>query len=162
MIEYAYQIEGECPESLKKMDREAEGVLWGDRTNASFNLLELKDGYTKSGSWLEEDCVRTRLGEPTITLRLARITGDKLLPWCQDENPTRAWALSEIRLRTDWLTGVDISRNWQTTIDRIRKDWPKWQRNTLIAPVDDQGQLLLENLPQPLRYGDFGLERGAV
>ena len=131
-----------------------------DRSNASFNLLGLTEGYARAGSWLEEDCVRTRLGEETMTIRLARICDQKLLPW-QDREPneTRAWALSEVSLNARWLAGAKIAANWREVVERIRASWPKWQKDILIAPVDENGRLLLDSIAQPLAYGKNGLEK---
>ena len=161
LIEYVYGTE-EAPEALQPYDIEYEGQSWGDRTNASFNLLRRDEGYCRAGSWLEEDAVRTRLGEPTQTIRLACINDDKLKPWCEADSETRAWALSEISVREKWLQGVEIAPQWHEAAKAIREGWPKWQRKILIAPVDKSGALLLENTDgqsASLRYDKNGLEK---
>ncbi len=163
MIEYVYADlqEAESPAVLKPKDEEAEGAIWGDRSSASFNLLQLKDGYVSAGSWLEEDAVHTRLGEPTRTIRLARIEGDALRPLCEDAKGKSSWPLSEISVPEKWLVGADISPQWAGAIEQIRQSWPKWQRGLLITPLDENGNLLLDYPAglQPLHYDENGLKR---
>ncbi len=60
--------------------------------------LKLDFGYRKGATeWLDDLHTPTRLGEPTVTLRLARRTANGLEPWHADlEEP---WEQSEIRVR---------------------------------------------------------------
>ena len=152
------------PAAFKDMENEAEGQTWGDRSNADFNLLDLNEGYARAGSWLEENAVRTRLGEKTRTIRLARIRQGRLAPWCAEEDEYRAWALSEISLRACWLKNADISARWQEEAKAISQSWPKWQRDLLIAPVSEDGDLVLSlsGRKTRLRYGENGLEKYTV
>ncbi len=162
LIEYVYgdPPAQDTPKDLRDFDGEAEGNHWGDRSNASFNLLSLNDGYSKAGSWLEEDAVRTRLGEPTKTIRLACIDGDRLVPLCKNDNNKPCWPLSEISIACKWLDGAETASSWRTAANAASKDWPKWQQTKiLIAPVDNTGTLLLDKLKTPLTYGPNGLER---
>ncbi len=163
MIEYVYAPvgEAECPPALQQMDEEHEGQQWGDRATAQFNLLNLHDGYASAGNWLEENILRTRLGEPTTTIRLARIDNGQLVPWCAADSETRAWALSEISVRETWLRGAETAAVWRRQVEEIRQKWPAWQRKMLVAPVDAEGRLLLEGASCALIIDEFGLQRQA-
>jgi len=62
------------------------------------NALRLGGGYGLTGqTWLDDVSAPTRLGEPTITLRLARWDGNTLTPWRNDDRS--GWAMSECRIR---------------------------------------------------------------
>ncbi len=142
----------QTPTPLMQKENEAYGCEMGMRSSAGFTLLELKDGYCNKGSWLNEALVQTRLGEPTVTLRLARIEGGAIVPFCDlaadkggnARGTARAWALSELSIRQTWLHGADVANQWRDAIDTHRVSWPKWQRDMLVAIVNDDGRLLLD------------------
>jgi CRISPR-associated endonuclease/helicase Cas3 len=169
MIEYVYgdSKKAGMPGALAQYDLEGSGKDSGDRTMAGFNLLNLAEGYSKHGSWYEaeETLIPTRLGEPTQTIRLARIENERLAPLCEDNKGRPCWPLSEISVRTKWLEGAQTAPRWHAAAEAIKKDWPKWQQKMLIAPVGKSGALLLESLDSqstPLTYGKNGLEKTAT
>jgi CRISPR-associated endonuclease/helicase Cas3 len=114
----------EIPPSLEEVENEALGVRSGERTQAHYNTLDFQKGYDWDGmKWERETRVKTRLGEETITLRLARVDAGRVVPWISTEegDPRRAWALSEVSLRKSRCSGVLVlnpidNERWQGTV----------------------------------------------
>ncbi|MGE4297272.1 MAG: CRISPR-associated helicase Cas3' [Desulfovibrionaceae bacterium] len=103
---YGPDAEAAMPEALAAVHRQAEGNARGGGDMARFTALPLGLGYTRTAThWLPEAYAPTRLGERTVTLRLARWDGQTLRPWAKapDGSPLpdrwRAWRLSEISVR---------------------------------------------------------------
>jgi CRISPR-associated endonuclease/helicase Cas3 len=66
---------------------------------ARLSALRIGDGYTgRFQGWLPDTQILTRLGEPQITVRLARLEGDRVVPWVANPEMWRAWALSEVKV----------------------------------------------------------------
>ena len=147
LIECVYANEY-VPPALEKKQREDEGKEIGSRSLGRFNVVDLKEGYgilptNLSGT---ED-IGTRLGEETVTLRLARIEEGHLVPWCAtpDDDLNRAWALSEIRVRGKFLAGASPPPENQALQENAKSDWPEWERcEILIAVVEPDGRVRLE------------------
>ena len=83
---------------------------------AAHNALTLELGYTASGNrWPDDEDAPTRLGEPTVTLRLCRVEGDRLIPW-DTSGPVRLrWARSDVTVRQAMVASVDsgwVSERW--------------------------------------------------
>lgn len=88
------------PAALGAAVDQAEGKAMAARSTAQLAALAFDAGYTTTGQpWLDEARALTRLGEPTVTLRLARRQGDRLVPWIDDAEPRVAWSLSEVSVR---------------------------------------------------------------
>lgn len=168
LLEYVYSDppSTDTPSCLEEYDAEAEGNEWGDSSMAKINILKLEKGYTLQGKWQDDEPTPTRLGEPTQTVRLAKInTQNQLEPYFQSkQSPHHSWALSEVSIRSSKLHGLQPCATWQAAIDATLKTWPKSQRFHLLVPVDNQG-LLLFDYPNAeskrLVYGPSGLEETA-
>jgi CRISPR-associated endonuclease/helicase Cas3 len=86
------------PATLDRTVCEVEGGWRADVSLAELNTIKAGDGYGGGfGSWTDRDDARTRLGEPTVTLRLARWDGSRLHPMI--DAPPNPWALSEVSVR---------------------------------------------------------------
>lgn len=84
------------PAALKAVSAEADAKRQAERAIAQLNVLKFKTFSRQGGAWDSEIRTPTRLGEETVTLRLARWEEGVLTPWCADPDPDRAWRLSEI------------------------------------------------------------------
>jgi CRISPR-associated endonuclease/helicase Cas3 len=114
------------PPGLEIAENKALGKDSGDRTLAGYKLLELEAGYDWAGTkWERETKVETRLGEDTITLRLARLEGERIVPWIAVENNDyrRAWALSEVSVRRALCSGDANPSELQARIEAAKRDW---------------------------------------
>ena len=81
----------------EKKDLRAEGQDAADKSLASLNTLEVRQGYGGGFPAWRED-TPTRLGRETTVLRLARWDGERLRPWAKGDGAA-AWHLSEVRVR---------------------------------------------------------------
>ncbi len=95
----------EPPASLQTTAGAVEGERRADASLAELNAANLELGYgCTSGSWTDAEDARTRLGEPTVTLRLALWDGERLRPLCNaGPNP---WAMSEVSVRRSQVAEV--------------------------------------------------------
>jgi CRISPR-associated endonuclease/helicase Cas3 len=67
--------------------------------------LYLDSGYeVTSMHWREDESTPTRLGEPTTTVRLARIMDGQLVPWAQGD-ADHLWELSQVTVRAASING---------------------------------------------------------
>jgi CRISPR-associated endonuclease/helicase Cas3 len=68
-------------------------------------VIKLGVGYLREGGdWPDEAFTPTRLGEPTVLVRLAREVPNGFAPWA-DEDERPRWAMSEVRIARRWLAG---------------------------------------------------------
>jgi CRISPR-associated endonuclease/helicase Cas3 len=83
------------PETLERSTRNYDGRALAEQALASLNSLRLAQAYSTPGTaWLDDHSARTRLGEETVTLRLAREEAGVLLPIAE-----RSWLLSDLSVR---------------------------------------------------------------
>ena len=156
LIEYVYDVYAneDVPPALERKQCQDEGKEMGSRSLGRFNVVNLQDGYGILPTELSgtED-IGTRLGEPTVTLRLARLEEGRLVPWCAapDDDPTKAWALSEIRVRERFLGGALPPPKDQALQEQAKSDWPKWEREILIAVVEG-GRVRLKGTENDFAY----------
>ena len=101
LIEGVYASD-EVPDSLYSIVQEAEGAEAGNAATAQYATLKVGHGYDAAATpWLSELRVPTRLGEEQTAVRLARVLPHgELVPWAQARPEWRAWALSEVRIRS--------------------------------------------------------------
>lgn len=127
LIEGVYDEEAQTriPEVLQQLTLQAQGVGRSQHGMADFNRLKLQKGYTQlSGHWDEEIHISTRLGEDSVTVALARVIEDELIPYA--DGSRHPWTLSQISLpKTDWeQTQRKIDAHWQSKIDKLKTDEP--------------------------------------
>ncbi|WP_317705396.1 CRISPR-associated helicase Cas3' [Methylomarinovum caldicuralii] len=101
LIEGVYDTDPfeDFPEALQAKALEADGLYRGKSSIAEDKALPLEQGYRLEGPWLDEDIAPTRLGEPTTTVWLARLTEGRLLPLHSDSAAPEVWLESSLILR---------------------------------------------------------------
>jgi len=88
-----------APPSLERRSIQAEGRTMSQTSVAQMATVRLDTGYLRTGNdWSSEARTPTRLGEPTITLRLARLDGPVPRAWNTDLPPHLHWPLSQLSL----------------------------------------------------------------
>lgn len=99
LIEGVYGEDAEAlPAGLEPNSGTAEGKTMADRSIGRFNALPLEKGYMADDMEYWDDIIApTRLGEPSVRVRLARWHEGRLAPWRPDDR--HAWAMSEVSLR---------------------------------------------------------------
>ncbi|MEA3277193.1 MAG: CRISPR-associated helicase Cas3' [Pseudomonadota bacterium] len=139
MIESVYAEDGyeRIPPALQGVTDAAEGACKADKGTARSNLLSFDQGYDPTGmDWPDEDAqvdITTRLGEKTVRLRLAKISGGNLTSWAvADENIE--WTLSELTVPRRLLTKE--SYRYAGLIKQAREKMPDQGRYCLIVPFE--------------------------
>lgn len=101
MIETVYGKDAGAliPVALRGNFDAEDGRAYGERGQADLNLLDFKGGYAADHrGWSDDVDTPTRLGEAQTTFRLAFWRNGALLPYVNDEDELRAWALSEVSI----------------------------------------------------------------
>jgi len=132
--------DAQVPPPLQAAEQERIGRNASERAQAQNNLADAMQPYGQHqmGKVFDDLSFPTRLGQPQITLRLARRVGDRLVPWAYEGR--FGWALSEVsisRVRYEKLGGIDQTDD---AIQAAKTNWPKWMQDKIVlAPVDDAG-----------------------
>jgi CRISPR-associated endonuclease/helicase Cas3 len=146
LVEAAYGGDQQpIPSSLEKAELDAMGARSGERTLASFHVLDFQKGYDWDGvKWERDTRIKTRLGEETITFRLARIDDGKIVPWAPVEanDWRRAWALSEVTLRQSQCAGSDNPAELQALVEAVKRYWTLSEKEipvVVLKEIAEQG-----------------------
>ena len=137
---FGEMAEESIPDGLLERSMEAVGQNWANIGVAELNALNLDEGYSASSSnrWWDEARTPTRLGEPTITVHLARWDGDRLQPWV--EGSEQAWQRSAVQIRTAHIAEeADVEKPLQAAVVSCREQLPaegKWSVLLPLAHVD--------------------------
>lgn len=108
-IEAVFGDESEklIPATLRISAAEVRGTESADASFAAENALKLNPGYTATGEgWKDDVRTPTRLGEPSVTLRLARLDDERVTPWADCPDPRIAWDLSQVNVRESQVTAA--------------------------------------------------------
>ena len=93
------------PQALDRTVCQVEGQWRADASIAEGNAIQVFSGYGDDFSpWTDHEDTRTRLGEPTVRLRLALWDGERLRPLA--EAGPHPWRLSEVALRRSMVCGI--------------------------------------------------------
>ena len=96
LIEGVFGDEAEIPEGLQANANQAEGKGYADASEAQQNTVKLATGYERAGiDWWSEAKTPSRLGEPSMSVLLARWDGNQLRPWVAGKH---GWAYSSLRV----------------------------------------------------------------
>ncbi len=101
---FAPASQAAIPTELREVEEEQMGDDLARRAIAQGWLLQPRAAYGKQYLLWDED-VATRLDADTVTLRLARWQGGRLLPWAREADPQAAWELSEVNVRATRVAG---------------------------------------------------------
>jgi CRISPR-associated endonuclease/helicase Cas3 len=149
MIEAVYAKDGESvPEPLKAAEQLGLGKSSAEGTLGAFNVVKLREGYGALPPDLRQDeDIGTRLGDPTITLRLARRNEERLVPWFDRKGtpPHVAWALSEVTVRRALWSNARLPAADEGLRRALMRDWTEWEQSKLPVEVASDGTLRLEN-----------------
>lgn len=142
LIEAVYSRDGEESHGLQRRESMAEGRASAALSLARQNLLLWDDGYRlNSGAWASDVRTPTRLGEPSMVVRLARWDGGTLRPWCDGVDEARAWTLSELVLPPWVATGASKPEGALADAQATaRMKWDAWSREIpvlALQPAED-------------------------
>ena len=165
---YSEQSEKGIPAGLVLQSQDAETDSMVQRSIARMNRVRFNNGYSMPDhDWWDETVTPTRLGEPSITLRLVKWQNEKLAPWSNAEK--NGWSLSEVSVRQRLAAkeAIPRNRNLKAAIAGIKEQWSGRQQSfCLLIPMTKtdegnwQGSVVNEKGEEiTVRYSeDFGLE----
>jgi len=113
LVESVFGETVEKPASFdeQRKELEADGTVYQRRSMAHFNRISFERGYTREGpEWRDDELVPTRLGEPTVILRLVRSLGGELTPWMKIDgvDPSVCWRMGELSVRASQVAGGGV------------------------------------------------------
>jgi len=122
------------PTELAPSNARAEGKALSDRSVARLNAIKLATGYTcQDGQWADESKTPTRLGDPSVTIRLARWQDGAITPWYNQE--TNAWPLSELKIAARLFSEPVLENpDLRRAVEDLRATWPRAIRHMQVLP----------------------------
>lgn len=135
-IEAVYASDdSDIPDALQRARSKALGEKMAQRAFADANLLSVEKGYVLlETAWENETRAATRLSEEVRTLRLARVAGDRLVPYAEDPDPARAWALSEVRVHARKVAGhLSPPPEFATMAQVARSGWSRFDEGVVLV-----------------------------
>jgi CRISPR-associated endonuclease/helicase Cas3 len=99
------EVADHVPTGLQRAVIECEGKMRADASLAGWNTITPEIGYGgETGMWTDDEDGRTRLGEPTVTLRLARWDGTRFQPLIS--RGSDSWSLAEVSVARRRVSAV--------------------------------------------------------
>ena len=138
MLEFVYGegAEARVPPALRKHDKKAGEDADLAASWARHNALDLAAGYTADvNPWQDDENARTRLGEPTVTLRLCRVAADRLVPWDESGPKRLRWPRSDVSVRRARCARIEADWVQQSWMAAARDDMPDSGRWTQTLPL---------------------------
>jgi len=135
VMEYVYGVD-EWPQTLNVRERRAHEKDRIDVDLAAANALPIDAGYRAGNApWCDDRYTPTRLGDPTITLRLARCCGDTWVPLYDHAY----WELSELNVHVARVTRENPTDEGQ--LAALRRSMPDKGDHCRIALMhpDEEG-----------------------
>jgi CRISPR-associated endonuclease/helicase Cas3 len=145
LIETAYAEDtGDLPEILRKGHDVSAGVDYGKKAKAHRVTIRPADGYAAVTCPSADEEIGTRDGAPSITVRLARLAGDRLEPLAGlDAGATLGWALSEVSVRANWLARFRRTDSGDSQLSaliaELRSTWPEFEQSIPVIVVSTAG-----------------------
>lgn len=141
------------PSALQAGADASSGKDWAKRNLGAFNALAFEGGYASQGidEWERDDtaaatlagndewggdAAASRLGEPTLGVRLARWDGHTLTPWRDGDTLREAWEASTVRMPARLLDDRPCGNIPQSVIDGAREtmgDRGRWSRVLVLS-----------------------------
>jgi len=113
------------PDALIPASEAAEAKDHAHRGIGRLNVLKVGDFSRGAGAWDSDIRTPTRLGEPSIIVRLARWQDGVLSPWRDDPDPYRAWRMSELTLRvSQFQAAIHPDEACGRAIETTQASWP--------------------------------------
>lgn len=132
LIEPVFDRDGDCPEGLRTSSDQARARNDADRALSKLNFIHCKcannppAGFIHDAKWASDTKTPTRLGEPSITVRLARWANGALMPWADADRPSLSWRLSELNLRAArFAEAVYPDEACRAAVAAVQADWPQ-------------------------------------
>lgn len=136
---------GAVPPTLLPAADQAEGKGKAAGSVARMNLLKFQDCWDRNaGFWEPETHTPTRLEDrPTVTLRLALLRDGAVVPYAQDADIRRAWALSEVSVARYRIAGCPVPAGLEAAVAAAKQGWGRWEQESdrvLLAVMTAEGR----------------------
>ena len=140
---YGDGVEVDVPEALLGRFFDAEGRAGADRGVANTNVLDLAKGYVRDGgAWDNDIRTPTRLvDDPQVTLRLARVRGDRIEPYAphvEAGEHWRAWRLSEVNIAARRVGG-EVQSEYADAAHAAKRDWTRFDSDKILVVLEEPG-----------------------
>ncbi len=128
------------PDTLDPASDAAQAKGQAARAVGFQNALKVGDFSRGAGAWDNDIRTPTRLGEPSVTIRLARWQSGTLSPWCDDDSPYRAWRMSELSLRaSQFQVAVMPDDACAEAVETAQGSWPgRFDPPAVLALIPDR------------------------
>jgi CRISPR-associated endonuclease/helicase Cas3 len=122
----------DTPAALAPASDKAYGKTIAQAGLGAQNVLDVWRGYDRSaGLWEPDDRTPTRLEDrPQVTLRLALLRDGKVVPYAEDADPRRAWALSEVTVARFRIAACPVPAGYEAAAEAARGQWGRWERES--------------------------------
>ncbi len=138
---YSEDSDAGLPDGLMENYWDADGEARAQASLAQANTIPFEQGYNYRGTdWWEDTHTPTRLGDRTITLRLARWDGERLRPW--SEQAENAWSLSEVNIRHKLAAqeAPAASSKLAEARKNLKESWPRKGEGYLLIPLTEDNE----------------------
>ncbi len=136
LVESVYDPLEPAPAGLTVALDKADGQRAADRAMGKFQALDAQRGFgTEMSNWVPDTRAVTRLGEPTTTIRLARVENGQLKPWSAGYF---GWEMSQVSLRSTVLSDENIPRSLQQAAEAARETMNDRGRWSVLLPLVPQ------------------------
>lgn len=144
LVERVFGPESEAaiPDGLRRAAAQVRGEENADAAFAAENALKLKKGYmVTEGLWASDVRTPTRLGEPTVTVRLARWDAEQVRPWAEFPDPGIAWDLSQVSVRERYVAGeAEFAPPLAEAVEKARVRMGGRGKDVVIVPLRPVGE----------------------
>ncbi len=134
LIEGVYgECAAEVPDGLVDKQNLAHGERMAEKAQGTFNALSVTRGYGGEQTALFSDTsAPTRLGDPSVTFRLAVRSGDAITPI--SGHGRHPWELSEVQVRESSIAKSAAVKNERERAEATMKDKGKWSELIILEP----------------------------
>ncbi len=131
------------PDGLQDVYLEAEGRAKAESSVAGLNTLNLARGYVRdAGAWDADTRTPTRhADDPRIILRLARVWGDRVVPYALDAAPGEswmAWRLSEVSVSARRASGEANPSHCRVAARAAKEEWTRFDEDKLLVLLEER------------------------
>ena len=139
LIERVYAEDVDVPSGLMENLLHTQGANSAERGIANTATLNLTAGYTRpGGAWNKDVPTVTRIADDEhVTLRLARWQAGAWVPYAHDDEPWRAWCLSEVSVPKRRVPGEAISSGHRQATSEIKASWGAYDEDKILILLDE-------------------------
>ena len=138
---YADDADAQLPDALQGNFFDALGRAGAEQGIANTNLLDFSKGYVRDGgAWDSDVRTPTRLNDdPQVTLRLACIRDERIVPYAHDaaaHEAWRSWRLSEVNVASRRVGGEAFPPERADDAQAARADWTRFDADKILVVLE--------------------------